>query len=98
MIVAALLAVVALPPARTAVGEWLRLVPGERIERGWPGSAPPPAQRPAEFAEPVPLAEAASRLRFRPALPAGRGEPEGVFVVDYGGRPLLLLQYTAFDL
>ncbi|MEX2229374.1 MAG: hypothetical protein WEB13_07020 [Dehalococcoidia bacterium] len=95
----ALAAVAAIPPARTAVAEFFGLVAGERIERGAvvPSNLPAPA-RPDQFARPAGLTEAAAALGAEVPLPADYGTPEGIFIVAYGGHPLVILQYPTFDL
>lgn len=63
---------------------------------------PPPVTPTATPVAPraVTLQEAPGELGFAPAVPApeAAGDLEAAYVVDYGGQPLLVLQYASFDL
>ncbi|MDA0353300.1 MAG: hypothetical protein O3A10_13970 [Chloroflexi bacterium] len=85
-----LAATIAVPPARTAIGEFFGLVQGERIEVL---PTPPPDVTPTAFPAPPPLENLGSPysleaiaavVGFAPALPAGE-LPRAVFLVDYDG-------------
>ncbi len=98
-----LVAAVAVEPARTAVGEFFGLVEGERIEvlpTPPPGASPTvlPTAAPVEsFGAPFTLAELAREIGFEPAL-AGEEPPRAVYLVDYEGVEVAVLQYDEFDL
>jgi len=98
-----LAATIAVPPARTAIGEFFGLVQGERIEVL---PTPPPDVTPTAFPAPPPLENLGSPysleaiaavVGFAPALPAGE-LPRAVFLVDYDGATVAVLQYDDFDL
>jgi hypothetical protein len=98
-----LTATIAIPSARTAVGEFFGLVEGERIEvlpTPRPGASatvlptPPPL---ASLGAPFTLDEIAGIVGFEPAL-AGGEAPDAVFLVDYEGTSIAVLQYEEYDL
>jgi len=98
-------AVLAVPSVRDAVADFLGLaVPGERIEilptpAPWVTPTPfPTPQDIAAIATPIAKEGAASRLGFVPAYPPGRGEPRGIYLVDYAGVAVLVLDYEEFAL
>jgi hypothetical protein len=75
-VAAALIAVVMIvPPARSAVLEWLGLA-SVRIER----SEPQPTGRDLLLGEPVSLEEARERAGFPLVVPAALGEPDAVYL------------------
>jgi hypothetical protein len=90
---------------REAVAEFLGLaVPGEEIHllpTPAPGVTPTPlpTARPLQsYATPTTLDGAATRLGFKAVLPPGEGTPKAVYIVDYQGAPVLVLEYGRFDL
>jgi hypothetical protein len=91
--------------AREAVADFLGLaVEGEQIEvlptpRPGATTTPSPTPRPLQsFATPVARESLASRVGFEPARPAGAEEPNGMYIVDYAGFLVPVLQYPEFDL
>ena len=98
-----LAATIAVPSARTAVGEFFGLVEGERIEVL---PDPPPGVSPTVRPTPPPLADLGTRftldqlqaaIGFPPALPEG-GPPNAMFLVNYEGLRIAVLQYEQYDL
>jgi hypothetical protein len=96
-------ATVAIPSARTAVGEFFGLVEGERIEVL---PTPPPGATPTALPTPPPLAslgapftleEIAVATGFIPVLP-GEEAPRASYLVDYEGISVAVLQYEEYDL
>jgi hypothetical protein len=90
---------------REAVADFLGLaVPGEEIHllpTPAPGVTPTPFPTPRpldSYATPTTLDRAAERLGFAPVLPPGDSSPAGVYVLDYAGAAVLVLQYKRFDL
>ncbi len=59
---------------------------------------PPISIPPWEYARPITLADAPAVLGFDPALPAGQGTPDGVYLAEWGNQALLILEYPDFDL
>lgn len=97
-----LVATLAVPSTRTAVGEFFGLVEGERIEilpTPPPGATPtllPTAAPIASFGTPFTLEEVATAVGFEPAFVDGE-EPEAVYLVDYDGVAVAVLQYEDYD-
>lgn len=98
-----LVATIAVPSARTAVGEFFGLVEGERIEvlpTPLPGVSPTalPTAAPIEsFGTPFTLEAVATAVGFEPAFADGQ-PPDAVYLVDYEGVAVAVLQYTDYDL
>jgi len=98
-----LVATIAIPSTRTAVGEFFGLVEGERIEvlpTPPPGVLPTPlstAAPIASFGSPFTLAEVTRAIGFEPTLPNDES-PRAVYLVDYEGVTVAVLQYDDFDL
>jgi len=101
----ALVLLLAVEPARTAVAEFFGLVEGERIEFLPP---PPPGETatplPAavgiqEYGERATLPDLRDALDFAPALPGGVGEPDAVYLIrDAHFAAIAVLAYERFDL
>ena len=97
-----LTATIAIPSARTAVGEFFGLVEGERIEvlpTPSPGASPTALPTPAPLASlgaPFTLEELEAAVGFAPALPNGEA-PNAVYLVDYDGVLVAVLQYDDYD-
>jgi hypothetical protein len=91
------------PRSRAAIADFFG-VHGSKIEilpTPAAGVTPTPFPTPASIqwiATPTSLKGARSGAGFDPALPRGQGEPNGVYLVDYGRPPVVVLQYTHFDL
>jgi hypothetical protein len=90
---------------REAVAEFLGLaVPGEEIHllpTPAPGVTPTPLPTPRplqSYATPTTAEAAARQLGFAAVLPPGRGAPTGIYVIDYQGAGVLVLEYGRFDL
>ncbi len=105
LLLASALALVVSRDVREAVADFLGLaVPGEEIHllpTPAPGVTPTPFPTPRSlqsYATPTTLDSAARRLGYAALLPPGEGTPEGVYIVDYQGAPVLVLQYERFDL
>ena len=102
-VLVAALVVLALPGPRGAVADFFG-IRGSKIEilpTPAPGVTPTPLPTPAGIrfiATPTSLQGAESASRFAPKLPPGRGTPEGVYLVDYGAAPVVVLSYARFDL
>jgi hypothetical protein len=98
-----LVATIAIPQTRTAVGEFFGLVEGERIEilpAPSPGISPtalPTAARIESFGAPFTFREVATAIGFEPALVNGE-PPDAVYLVDYQGVAVAVFQYPDFDL
>ena len=96
-------ATISIPSARTAVGEFFGLVEGERIEvlpAPSPGTAPTllPTAAPIEsLGSPFTFRELATAIGFEPTL-VNDEPPEAVYLVDYEGVMVAVLQYEDFDL
>lgn len=99
----AIVVVLAVPRSRGAVADFFG-VQGSKIEilpTPAAGVTPTPFPTPAGIqwiATPTSLDIARSAAGFDPALPRGQGEPLGVYLVDYGRPPVVVLQYARFDL
>jgi hypothetical protein len=90
---------------RDVVADFLGLaVEGERIEilpTPRPGETPTPLPTPRtleSFATPTTLESAAARLRFAPALIPGIEQAKAVYIVDYLGLAVVVVQYERSDL
>lgn len=98
-----LVATIAIPSTRTAVGEFFGLVEGERIEvlpTPLPGVSPTPLPTAApieSFGSPFTLEEVTRAIGFEPALPDNESL-QAVYLVDYEGVAVAVLQYDDFDL
>jgi hypothetical protein len=91
--------------AREAVADFLGLsVEGEEIDvlpTAAPGETPTPlpTARPIEsYATPVGRGALGAAAGFEPAYPEGAGEPLEVYLVDFAGARIPVLQYERFDL
>jgi hypothetical protein len=99
----AIVGALAVPQSRGAIADFFG-VQGSKIEilpTPAPGVTPTPFPTPAGIqwiATPTSLDGARSAAGFEPALPPGQGEPLGVYLVDYGRPPVVVLQYARFDL
>jgi hypothetical protein len=99
----AVIVMLALPGPRGAVADFFG-VRGSKIEilpTPAPGVTPTPLPTPAgirSIATPTSLEAAQSASGFAAMLPPGQGAPEGVYLVDYGSPPAVVLEYTRFDL
>jgi hypothetical protein len=90
---------------REAVADFLGLaVPGEEIHllpTPAPGVTPtalPTARSLQSYATPTTVEAVARQLGFAAVLPPGEAAPKGVYIVDYQGAPVLVLEYGRFDL
>jgi hypothetical protein len=90
---------------REAVADFLGLgVAGERIEQlptPAPGVTPtalPTPPRLDDIARRITLDQAAVRLGFAVAKPAGQGEPTAVYTLNAPADTVVILRYTGFDL
>ncbi len=103
MLVLGLAVALAVPGSRSAIADFFG-IEGSRIEilpTPQPGVTPTPFPTPAgieSYATPASLEVAATAAGFTPALPAGAGRPRGVYLVDYGEPPVVVLDYDRFDL
>jgi hypothetical protein len=103
VVAAAMLVLLALPGPRGAVADFFG-IRGSKIEilpTPVPGVTPTPLPTPAGIrwiATPTSLDGAQSASGFAPMLPPGHGTPDGVYLVDYGDRPVVVLEYEQFDL
>lgn len=98
-----LVATIAIPSARTAVGEFFGLVEGERIEvlpAPSPGAVPtvlPTAAPIASFGTPFTIEEIATAIGFEPVL-VNDQPPDAAYLVDYEGVMVAVFQYEDYDL
>lgn len=102
--VALVMVLVAVPPVRAAVGEFLR-VGAVRIFQGEPGAVPPPVPAGALTVLNLPgelsLAAARRAVDFELRLPAELGLPDRVFVFDLadsGGEPAVAMVWLEPEL
>jgi hypothetical protein len=77
-VILAAAAAAAIPAVRDTVLEWFGLQ-GATVERVATLPTPPP-ERPLELGRRTTLPDARERLAFEPLLPAGLGEPDGVYI------------------
>lgn len=97
------LATLAVPSTRTAVGEFFGLVEGERIEvlPTLPPEVAPtvlPTPPPLEsLGTPFTLEELTAAAGFEPVRP-NDAEPNALYLVDFDGVPIAVLQYDDYDL
>ncbi len=91
------------PGSRSAIADFFG-VEGSKVERlptPPPGVTPTPLPPAADLPPAARLAlisEIALALGFAPALPDGHGAPDTAYVIEYGGEPVAILRYPAFDL
>jgi len=94
---------VAVPSSRSAIADYFG-ISGSKIEilpTAAPGVTSTPFPTPAgieRYATPAALDAAQAAAGFPPALPAGEGEPQATYLVDYGPPPAVVLHYERFDL
>jgi hypothetical protein len=102
-VVVAVAVVLAVPGSRSAVADFFG-IEGSRVGRlptAAPGTTATPFPAVSELppnAVVVSLDEAEEILGFVPGLPDGYGEPEEIFVADYGDQSAAILRYDGFDL
>jgi hypothetical protein len=95
--VVACVAIVAVPTSRSAVAEFFG-IEGSEVEP-LPSSTPlPPPDDVADKAQLTTVDDANVSLRFELALPEGKGEPGGTYLVRYGTQSVAILRYDEFDL
>jgi len=105
LLLAAALVLAVSGDVREAVAGFLGLaVPGEEIHllpTPAPGVTPTPLPTalPLEsYATATTIDAAARQLGFAAVFPPGEGPPSGVYIVDYQGARVLVLEYGRFDL
>lgn len=96
-------AVLAVPGSRSAVADFFGIQGSEVdvLPTPAPGTTPTPLPTPVgieEIARPSTLADAGRAAGLEPALPAGAGEPEAVWLVRFIETDAVVLEYAEFDL